>query len=70
MDNYFHFVTDGKYYSSVRALNKVDFGGPLATTVCHSTPLAIDNTPPIIYSIYNVTYNSATFLIGASVNAT
>ncbi|XP_072033446.1 LOW QUALITY PROTEIN: uncharacterized protein [Amphiura filiformis] len=63
-------LPDGLYYISVRALNNVDFGGPMAMTVCHSTPLVIDNTPPIIYEIFNITYDTSTFLIGTNVNAT
>ena len=66
----FAVIADGTYYSSVRALNNIDFGGPTALTVCHSTPLIIDNTPPIVYEIYNITYDSSTFIIGTGVNAT
>ncbi len=67
---YYNFYTDGSYYMSVRALNNIDFGGPMALTVCHSTPLVIDNTPPILYDIYNITYDSSIYLIGTSISAT
>ncbi|XP_022100338.1 uncharacterized protein LOC110984441 [Acanthaster planci] len=63
-------LPDGAYYISVRALNKVEFGGPMALTVCHSTPLTIDRTPPIVYSIHDITYDSTTGKIGMRVNAT
>ncbi|XP_033637723.1 uncharacterized protein LOC117298529 [Asterias rubens] len=62
-------LPDGAYFISVRALNKVEFGGPMALTVCHSTPLIIDNTPPIIDSINNITYESSIGRIGLQVNA-
>ncbi|XP_071798137.1 uncharacterized protein [Asterias amurensis] len=62
-------LPDGAYFTSVRALNKVEFGGPMALTVCHSTPLIIDNTPPIIYSIENITYDSSIGRIGVQVKA-
>ncbi|XP_038062441.1 uncharacterized protein LOC119732930 [Patiria miniata] len=63
-------LPDGAYYITVRALNKVEFGGPMALTVCHSTPLIIDNTPPIIYSIDDITYDSSIGRIRLKVNAT
>ncbi|XP_038050876.1 uncharacterized protein LOC119724026 [Patiria miniata] len=63
-------LPDGAYYITVRALNKVEFGGPMALTVCHSNPLIIDNTPPIIYSISDITYDSSIGRIGMRINAT
>ncbi|XP_022103294.1 uncharacterized protein LOC110986022 [Acanthaster planci] len=63
-------LPDGAYFITVRAFNKVEFGGPMALTVCHSNPLVIDNTPPIIYSIHDITYNSSIGRIGLRVNAT
>ena len=65
----FFIYPDGAYFISVRALNKVEFGGPMALTVCHNTPLIIDNTPPIIDSINNITYDSSIGRIGLQVNA-
>ncbi|XP_048258679.1 uncharacterized protein LOC124137747 [Haliotis rufescens] len=62
-------LPDGKYYVTLRALNKVEYGGPLATTICHTTPLGIDNTPPFLYEIYNISYNEDTFTINAQFNA-
>ncbi len=66
---YFVCTLDDAYFISVRALNKVEFGGPMALTVCHSTPLIIDNTPPIIQSIDNITYDSSIGRIGLQVKA-
>ncbi|XP_063408918.1 uncharacterized protein LOC134692399 [Mytilus trossulus] len=62
-------LPDGKYYISVRALNNVKYGGPLATTVCHSTPLTVDNSPPLILEIYDIRYNESTFTITAKHNS-
>ncbi|XP_046562951.1 uncharacterized protein LOC124271844 [Haliotis rubra] len=62
-------LPDGKYYITLRALNKVDYGGPLVTTICHTTPLVVDNSPPLLYEIYNVSYNEDTFFINAQYNA-
>ncbi|KAL5013969.1 hypothetical protein ScPMuIL_008239 [Solemya velum] len=57
----YQILEDGKYYISVTALNKVQYGGPLSTTVCHSTPLSVDNSPPDIYKIFNIQYDETTF---------
>ena len=40
-------LTDGPYYVIVQGLNTPIYGGSLVTTVCHSTPLMVDRTPPI-----------------------
>ncbi|XP_038050728.1 uncharacterized protein LOC119723897 [Patiria miniata] len=63
-------LPDDAYFITVRALNKVEFGGPMALTVCHTTPLIVDNSPPIIYSIDGITYDSSIGRIGLQVNAT
>ena len=31
------------------------------TSVCHSTTYTIDNSPPIIYEIFNIQYDEETF---------
>jgi hypothetical protein len=36
-------ISDGQYFVTVRALNEVKYGGPLATTVCHTTPYTVDD---------------------------
>ncbi|CAH1249045.1 SELE [Branchiostoma lanceolatum] len=61
-------LEDGKYYVNVRAINKVEYGGPLGTTVCHSNPYAIDNTEPFINEVHEMLYNDVTFVISASYN--
>ncbi|XP_048258717.1 uncharacterized protein LOC124137708 isoform X1 [Haliotis rufescens] len=62
-------LPDGKYYITLRALNKVNYGGPLGTTICHTTPLGIDNSPPLLHEIYNISYDEETFFINAQYNA-
>jgi hypothetical protein len=59
-------ISDGNYYSSIRSLNDVEYGGPFATTVCHTKPLSIDNTPPIFQDIYDVDYDENTHQITAN----
>ncbi|XP_066298079.1 uncharacterized protein [Branchiostoma lanceolatum] len=54
-------LDDGFYHVSVRALNKVEFGGPLATTVCHTTPYVIDTTPPFVNHVKLISYDEVTF---------
>ena len=41
----------------MQAISNVVYGGPLATTVHHSTPYIIDTTPPIIEEVFNIQYN-------------
>ncbi|OPL20852.1 hypothetical protein AM593_04348, partial [Mytilus galloprovincialis] len=60
---------DDRYYISVRALNNVEYGGPLATTVCHSTPISVDNSPPLALEIYDISYNEITSTIRAKHNS-
>jgi len=54
---------------TVRAINNIEFG-PLALTVCHATPFAVDTTPPVIYDVTDVTYDEDSFLISFRVDAT
>ncbi|KAK7494165.1 hypothetical protein BaRGS_00014638, partial [Batillaria attramentaria] len=62
-------LPDGKYYVTVRALNEVEYGGPLATTFCHSTPLGIDTSPPEVYEVYGTRYDEETHVITTQYNA-
>ena len=55
---------------TVRALNKVEYGGPLSLTVCHSQPLVVDNTPPVIHEISDASYDEDTEEITIQTNAT
>ncbi|KAL5015119.1 hypothetical protein ScPMuIL_009389 [Solemya velum] len=65
----YQILADGKYYISVTALNKVQYGGPLSTTVCHSTPLSVDNSPPEIYEIFNIQYDEVIYELFMEYNA-
>ncbi|KAK2165039.1 hypothetical protein NP493_1368g00012 [Ridgeia piscesae] len=62
-------LPDGKYYVTVRGINDIEFG-PLALSVCHAQPFAIDTTPPIIYEVYDLAYDEDSFLISFRMNAT
>jgi len=50
-------------------LNDVKYGGPLATTVCHTTPYTVDNSRPFITDIYGITYDEDLFILGAMHNS-
>ncbi|XP_052081925.1 uncharacterized protein LOC127719726 isoform X2 [Mytilus californianus] len=50
-------LPDDQYFITVRAINGAKYGGPFATTVCHTTPYIVDNSPPIIYELYNIQYD-------------
>ncbi|XP_055957638.1 uncharacterized protein LOC126824831 [Patella vulgata] len=63
-------LSDGVYYVTVRALNKVEYGGPLATTICHSTPYIIDNSKPFIHEVFNVEYEEETKDLSVEYNST
>ncbi|XP_078658231.1 uncharacterized protein LOC144903714 [Branchiostoma floridae x Branchiostoma belcheri] len=54
-------LKDGFYHVSVRAVNKVEFGGPLATTVCHGVPYVIDTTPPFVNHVELISYDENTY---------
>nr|XP_006820036.1 PREDICTED: uncharacterized protein LOC102804939 [Saccoglossus kowalevskii] len=54
------FLEDGHYFITVRAINGVEFGGPMATTVCHTTEYTIDSTPPFVYDVYEWEYDDVT----------
>ena len=48
------------YYISVQAINNVEYGGPLVTTVQHTTPYVIDTSPPLLTEVDNVEYDVET----------
>ncbi|CAH1268735.1 Hypp3967 [Branchiostoma lanceolatum] len=60
--------TYGDYHITVRAINNVGFGGAMATTVCHTTPYIIDNTPPFVHHVHSVQYDETDFTISAEYN--
>ena len=53
-------LTDGSYYISVQAINNIEYGGPLVTTVQHSTPYVIDTSPPTLTELESIEYNVST----------
>ena len=61
--------SDGIYHVTVRALNNIEYGGPMAASVCHSTEYIIDTTPPIIHAVENVTYDETDYTIGVILEA-
>ena len=54
---------------TVRALNKVEFGGPLALTICHDQPFIVDNTPPVVHHVGDAAYDEFTEVVTIYVNA-
>lgn len=65
----YYFFADGYYHISVTALNKVEFGGPMAVRVCHSTPYIIDTTDPVIVNITQAVYDQLKQAITLQVGA-
>ena len=63
-------LSAGRYYVTARALNKVEYGGMLSTTFCHSTPYIIDTTNPIIYEIYDIKYKEHLYEVSVKHNST
>ena len=55
---------------TVRALNKVAYGGPMALSVCHSKAYGVDTTPPIVNDFNNIRYDDKTGILSAIYNAT
>lgn len=50
-------LPDGQYYSTVQAVNNVVHGGSLVTTVCHSTPVVVDTTPPLFNGVSDILFD-------------
>ncbi|XP_053400990.1 uncharacterized protein LOC123541000 [Mercenaria mercenaria] len=63
-------LESGKYYLTVRAINKVEYGGPLATTICHSVPYIIDITNPVVYEVFDIKYDEDRYMLSAEHNST
>lgn len=61
--------SDGTYFITVRALNEVKYGGPLSTTVCHTTPYIVDNSPPFVWEIFDINYDEDTLELTAKHNS-
>ncbi|VDI41391.1 Hypothetical predicted protein [Mytilus galloprovincialis] len=62
-------LPDGTYFITVRALNEVKYGGPLSTTVCHTTPYIVDNSPPFVWEIFDINYDEDTLELTAKHNS-
>ena len=54
---------------TLRALNEVQYGGPLSITICHTTAYGIDTSPPLVYEVYGTTYDEETHIISTMYNA-
>ena len=65
----FRNLSDGSYYLSVQAVSNVEYGGPLATTVQHSTPYVLDTSLPVLGAIEGLEYNATSDLLSFSYNA-
>ena len=63
-------LPDGEYYFTVQALNDIIFGGPMVTTLCHSVPLVVDNTPPVFAEDETYVYDSDFNVLMLLYNAT
>ncbi|XP_067685182.1 uncharacterized protein [Haliotis asinina] len=61
-------LSDGPHYVTVQAVNNIIHGGALVTTVCHSTPLIVDTTPPIFNGIDDVFFDGDFELLGLYYN--
>lgn len=48
---------DGKYYSTITAINEVTMGGPFATSVCHTKPFIVDTSPPSVEFVGDMRYH-------------
>ena len=63
------FSLDGVYHITLTALNKVEFGGPMALRICHQTPYIIDTTAPVIHHIEQANFDEDESLISVNVTA-
>ena len=61
-------ITDGPYFITVRALNGVEYGGPLAVTVCHTTPYVVDTSHPFVHKIFGIRYDEKSYFIYADID--
>ncbi|XP_048251916.1 uncharacterized protein LOC124135018 [Haliotis rufescens] len=61
-------LSDGPHYVTVQAVNNIIHGGALVTTVCHSTPIIVDTTPPIFNGINEVFFDGDFELLGLYYN--
>ncbi len=52
-------LSNGSYYVTIQAVSAVEYGGPLVTTVHHSTPYIVDVTPPYLTGVQVLAYNTS-----------
>ena len=64
----YFLYSDGQYFITVRALNKVMYGGPLSVTVCHTTPYIVDTSAPIVHEISSLRYDERSFFLYGAIN--
>ena len=57
-------LPDGQYYVTVQALNSIVYGGALVTSVCHSTPITIDTSPPVLHLTEDIFYDEEFDIMG------
>ena len=57
-------LPDGQYYITVQALNNIVYGGALVTSVCHSTPVTIDTSPPVLHLTENIFFDEEFDIMG------
>lgn len=62
-------LPEGAYYITIRATNQIAYGGPLFTTVQHTTPYVVDTTPPQVSDNVGMDYNSSTNRLSVSYEA-
>ena len=53
----------------LQAISNIEYGGPLATTVHHSTPYILDTTPPQLNDVIITEYDTSTNQLVFSYNA-
>ena len=62
------YLPDGQYYVTVQAVNSIVHGGALVTTVCHSTPITIDTSPPLFHEVSDLLFDEDFDLLGVYYN--
>ena len=62
-------LSDGVYFFTVHAVSNVEYGGPLVTTVAHSTPYIVDTSPPILTEVEVIDYNGSSNQLILTYNA-
>ncbi|XP_046568758.1 uncharacterized protein LOC124277142 [Haliotis rubra] len=61
-------LADGQYYITFQAINNVVHGGALVTTVCHSTPVTVDTTQPVVHEVGDLLFDEDFDILGVYFN--